>query len=241
MPCEACASSCAATQNYQFAFETMGDQPGHTLHGGPNGDCPILAEQVEQELLRIEANQAELEDRLTQLEERMYRLDDIDLSGTVGTGTALTIPPEVRGVFRSYTIEVDGGVSDVPNCPIIVRVNGINEQEYRSTSYVWDVDSSSAMEQQNLDSTAFPRVGFLGQFSPGIARITMRPRNTGETGFVSWTSHSWCNNGVNGSTLGRSGGRWNGDTQEIQTFVVRTNNSVHEWSTGTGATLWGHI
>jgi|SRR5690554_3709489 len=42
------------TSAYKFPWEALGDQPGHSLHGGSSGTEPILAERVEDELIRIE-------------------------------------------------------------------------------------------------------------------------------------------------------------------------------------------
>lgn len=42
------------TSVYQFPYEELGDQPGHSLHGGSSGTEEILAEKVEEELVRIE-------------------------------------------------------------------------------------------------------------------------------------------------------------------------------------------
>ena len=43
-----------STSVYGFEFENLGDEPGRTLTGGESATSPILAEQVEAELVRVD-------------------------------------------------------------------------------------------------------------------------------------------------------------------------------------------
>lgn len=166
----------------------------------------------------------------------MVQLDQVSLSGTVGTGTALTIPSQLRGTFRSYYLEVDADVGE-SNEPIVVLVNGLADDNYRSVASVFDEDLT-VITSSELNGTSFPRTGYMGQFG-GLAKITLRPRSIGDTGFVGWSGSGYVNSGGTTQRNFLSGGRWNGSIQEIQNFTIRTTSGGHTWGSNANATLWG--
>lgn len=73
----------SVTPVYGFPFESASDQPGITLNRGEFGLDPLLAEAVEEELIRIEGDVSDNSDRITAVE-------------------TLQDPPSCR-VFRSTT------------------------------------------------------------------------------------------------------------------------------------------
>lgn len=226
------------TPVYGLPFESPGDLPGHTLDGGPVGDQPILAEAVEAELSRVDGAIQDASDALAQLENKLFLLDRVNLTGEVGTGTPLVIPSDMRGEFDSYVLEVDASVG-VSLQPLVVRVNGLADDNYRATATAFDTALTS-QASSNLNDTSFPRTGFLGEFG-SFHRIYFRPRSKGNTGFVQWVSNGWANEGGANSILVFGGGRWNGSVQTIANFTIRTNSSSDVWSGNSSATLWGRI
>lgn len=166
----------------------------------------------------------------------MVQLDHVELTGTVSTGTAVTIPSQLRGTFRSYYLEVDADVGE-SNEPIVVRVNGLSDDNNRAIGTVMESDLTVVVSS-DLDDTSFPRTGFMGQFG-GVAKITFRPRTLGNTGFIGWTGHGYVNSGGSTQRHFLSGGRWNGTSQEIQNFTIRTTDTGHTWGSNSFATLWG--
>ncbi len=172
-------------------------------------------------------------------------LDEVDLTGTVGTGVDLVIPEMYQGKIRRFEVNVQGGVARVDGdlMPIVIRINGDSGENYRVNTIVWDTDDNSVRASRADNGTNFPRTGYLGYFTPGSMQVIFSPRSLAETGFISWTSQGWCNNGATSSEcyVWYGGGRWNGTTQPITHFTVRTNQTADEWSVGTKAMLLGVI
>lgn len=228
------------TPVYSLPYELFpSDEPGITLHGGQAGNEAILAEAVEDELVRVDNNAVALENRVEDLEDQVFRLSRVALDGTVGTGTDIEIPNNYRGGFDSYVLEVDGHVSESYR-PLLVLVNGIFEAEYRVSASAFSPVNFSVNAFQDVRSTAFPRFGFLGSFG-SFHRIYLRPSTKGTTGFIQWISHGWVNQGGGSNSLVLSGGRWNGSVQEITHFTVRTTNNSDVWGSNSFATLWGRV
>src|SRR5690606_21750337 len=96
-------------------------------------------EKVEAELERVDATASGINERVTAIEERVFRLAQISLSGEIGAGTDLVIPNDVRGEFRSYLLEVQAGAVGQSNRPLVVRVNGVDEEEYRAQALAWEL------------------------------------------------------------------------------------------------------
>lgn len=226
-----------STVPYGFAFEVPRDRPGVTLTGGPSGvESPILAEQINDEFERVDEDLLDLSDEITTLQDRTSVLSHVSLSGTVGTGTALTIPADLRGTFRSYVLHVSAYVSE-SLAPLVVRVNGISAVEYRHAAQA--VRPDNTVLESTLDAqTDFPRMGYMGLFG-GFVAITFRPFGLGNVGLINWTADGFANQGATGSCMVRSAGRWNGTIQELENFTIRTTGLSSEWVNGSDATLWG--
>lgn len=169
----------------------------------------------------------------------MVRLAHVSLSGTVGTGTDLEIPAELRGLFRSYTLQVNAGITSETNRRLVVLIAGDTGANYRANARADNTDGDTLISVAQ-NNEALPQVGYLGGFAPGLAEITYRPGSLGNTGTMAWSGHGWANNGASDSTIWRSGGRWNGSSTAIDRFTLRTAATGDSWTGSSEATLWGH-
>jgi hypothetical protein len=227
------------TSVYGFEFEKRTEVPGRTLHGD-NDTSPILARQVEDELLRVDSEVSDIGSDLQALEEATIRLAHVSLTGTVSGGTNLVIPASLRGTFRFYRVIVDGVIIGVSYRALLVLPNAITETEYRAQAIAQRPgDPPTIVAHSDQNNVGFPVMGYLGQFGPSQMELHLKPRSLGQTGFISWTGQGWSNDGSSGSAIIQSGGRWNGTSQQIDSFRVRTNNSSDEWGSNSAATLWG--
>ena len=231
-------SDVPVTPVYGLPYERWAGLSGRTLTGGPTGEDPILAEAVEAELQRVDGDVQDTNDALTQLENKLFLLDRVNLTGEVGTGTPLVIPEAMRGEFDSYVVEVDGHVG-LSLRRLVVRINGIPDDEYRANATAF-TSALSVLENTDHSSTNLPATGLMGEFG-AFHRIVFRPRSKGDTGFVQWVGQGWANEGGSSNAIVLSGGRWNGTAQEITHFTVRTNFTEHVWSSNASATLWGRV
>lgn len=116
------------TPVYGFSYEAMGDQPGHSLHGGSAGTEPILAEQVENELIRVDQD---IEDAGNRYLGTGWH-DITPLGGQVITGeTIFQIPPQE---FDMIQINFRGNLDD--EGIVNVRVNNdLTEDLHRRFRY----------------------------------------------------------------------------------------------------------
>lgn len=223
-------------------YETLDDgEPTRTLNGGSSGTADILAIKTQEALTAIRGDASSLDDRVSELEDKVFLLDRVSLSGTVGMGTDLVIPSALRGEFDSYVLEVDAHVSQSLRA-FVVRINGLADDNYRAVATAFNT-SLSVQKSFNEDGTSFPRFGFFGAFG-SFMRAYIRPRSKGETGFVQWTCQGWANEGGASSIMTLAGGRWNGTVQELTHLTVRTAGSgstSDTWGSSSSATLWGRV
>lgn len=173
-------------------------------------------------------------------------LDEVNMGGQDmpgGSGHTLHIPPALQGTFRSYTVEVMGGVSGGFSHgadAFMVRINGDGGENYRSASQAWTYDGTIISSLEN-DSSAFPRSGYISTYQ-ALTIVTLKPTTLGDTGFFSWEASGWGNTGAgSGGYLFQAGGRWNGTVQRITQFNFRTSTiSGRVWTSNARAELWGH-
>ena len=183
---------------------------------------------------------------LTPLERQgLVVLDEVNLTGAVGTGVDLVVPEMYQGKIRRFEVNVHGGVVRVDGdlMPIVIRINGDDGNNYRVNTIVWDTQNNSVASSRADTAANFPRTGYLGYFTAGSMQAIFYPRSLAATGFIAWTSQGWCNNGTtsNECYVWHGGGRWNSTSQPITHFTVRTSATGDEWAVGTKAMLLGVI
>src|SRR5690606_18584353 len=89
------------TPVYGLPFEAPGDLPGRTLDGA-GGTSPILAEQVEDELARIDDDVVDLQDQIDDINATGWQ-DLTPAGGTTITGnTTFAIPSSDFDIIRIY-------------------------------------------------------------------------------------------------------------------------------------------
>ncbi|HLS14137.1 MAG TPA: hypothetical protein VK095_06455 [Beutenbergiaceae bacterium] len=165
-------------------------------------------------------------------------LAEASLSGNVGGGTALTVPPTLRGTFRKYVVEIAASLAGAdPLLNLVVRVNGDSGSNY--TSHLTARYLDDRIRFQNASSTALPAVGFVGT-SAGITRVTYSNRALGSTGLLMWTVEGWADTGTGGGANVVGGGKWSGTSALTSHFTVRTASSSDTWGSGAIARLWGY-
>lgn len=148
------------TPTYSLPFEkNPEDLPGKTLHGGPAGTDPILAEAVETEIIRVDDNISDLDERLTAIETGHGPFQSASwrpiATGTTGSVDSFqidltddgrfTTPPRwnlVR-VYMRFDLNDSGGGTARVN----MQINGDNSPSYNSGFITYDADG-------NLDLTS---------------------------------------------------------------------------------------
>lgn len=135
-----------STSIYNLPYEDLDDEPGHSLHGGQFGTEPILAVEVEEELVRIEAGATSLESRVAALEANAAIKRWQLLGSATVVGPAFTIPVEA-GVYSQLRLTLTGDLDGAGS--VELRVNGDTTAAlHRYGLLVWDAAGA-------LDITAF--------------------------------------------------------------------------------------
>jgi hypothetical protein len=122
------------TPIYGLPFEHEDDQPLHSLTGGSSGTEPILAEEVEDELARIEGDIADVESDLAgQLAQadQVYVEPDVNVASADGDkelAASVTVTVGPQGIAHiSVSCLVDLTPATGTNIPRIwVRLSGAN-------------------------------------------------------------------------------------------------------------------
>lgn len=170
----------------------------------------------------------------------VVELDHANLSGTIGSGTDLVVPSRLRGIFRSYEIEVDAGIPEGTVQRVEVYVNGDTGNNYR-----WDHDrfnpDSGNHAGADADGDDGGVIGVVHDFSPSMILARFRPRSLGQVDAMSWAAHGWANAGGGlASTVTRAGGRWSGGSlQDIEFFRIGSSDIGFTWASNSSATLRG--
>lgn len=121
------------TPIYGLPFEALADQPGHSLHGGTAGLDPILAEEVEEELSRVDGDISEIVNvAIPGLEEQATSAQVIDVIDS-GQGTNTTEFTGIDQTYRDLVILWRGssdGAGQLDN--LALRFNGDGDDNYLS-------------------------------------------------------------------------------------------------------------
>lgn len=127
-----------STDKYQFPYEALTDQPGWSLHGGLAGNQPILAEEVDRELARVESEADDaVSDLRTDLDilEGAFRTTGVQMLDYINTGSGtnttefVNIPQTFRHLSVVWYGQSDGsGQID----SLAVRFNGDGGDNYIS-------------------------------------------------------------------------------------------------------------
>ena len=138
------------TPIYGFSFETLDDAPGHSLHGGLDGTQPILAEQVESEISRVDDSSNELEDRISLLETTGWK--DI-VHGELWTANPISIPANLYDMIR---VRIGGSISGGAGT-VTMQVNqeSGNTSLHESAWMTWNPSATAILESAVFTGNAW--------------------------------------------------------------------------------------
>lgn len=192
------------SQNYGFVYEDPNsDQPLSSLTGGSSGTYPILAEQVDDELSRVEGQViADLDDRVAILEAvpsppGWVKID----SGSVSNVATFVIPAWEAEAYTALRLRMQGTASAAGN--IRVRCDDDNTADLHTWGLlVWDMGGD--LEFNNFDATdTFWQVG---QWGTGTSNLELLIFNTGTEAVATYQSTAFRIGGAAGTTTRSFGG-----------------------------------
>jgi hypothetical protein len=149
-----------STTVYDLPFEHEDDQPLHSLTGGSSGTEPILAEEVETELIRIDADVAAVQDAvavgwrpiIAGTETGNFTID-LTASGEFPAGTFDLIQVRFRGSLSEESY-------------LQVRVNGDSTADlHRRASWLISSVDGSVIDPHSADGTTWR----IAQWSTGVS------------------------------------------------------------------------
>lgn len=192
------------TPIYGLPFEQASDQPGITLTGGEFGLEEILAEEVEDELQRIDGETTDLEDRVTEIENQGVLGWTYITHGT-GSGATITLDATDGGRFSVGTfgmLRLSGRFDLDTTGEIFMRLNGDTSTIYRSGSLTfssggvvvtnrasatlgsWSIAHGATLSTNNFITTIFhTNTNELNNYQS----TSTRQSNTAST--HDWTNH----------------------------------------------------
>ncbi len=227
------------TPNYQFDYEALTDPPGETLNGGLGGTHPILAEQVDAELARVEsetgASIATIADDLADFHilYNTHALQTIAIIDT-GAGTNTTEFTGIPQTFRDLVIDWKGnsdGAGEIDAC--VMRFNG----DAGATNYNWrrNRNTAAAAYLSEEGTTSAVHVGFVGtDNSQGTVWIQNYAGTTTKTCHGNGFSRG--QSGGTNTFFTTAGGKW-ASTAAIN--AIRIWPSGQNWDINPKITLFG--
>lgn len=157
----------ASTSTFGFVYEVEGEEPGHSLRAGGDSGADILAEQVEDELVRVDSSVADHESRLGTIEDNgLASWVQVD-SGSEPSAATFVISGIPTGVYRAVRLTLMGNAGSASE-PIRIRFNGDNTSElHRSGCIVRNANN-------DLVTSAFPGFNLgtfwhIGQWGGGVS------------------------------------------------------------------------
>lgn len=220
-----------STNIYNFPYEDIKDQPGHTLHGGQFGTDPILAQAVEDELSRVEgetdADIDQVAADLTTLDNR-FTATGLQTIATINSGSAtnttefFNIPQTFRDLIILWRGQSNGaGQIDA----LSVRFNSDGGSNY---TWVRNRNSSAENFDSSISSSTSAHSGLVGtdgssgsihimDYTSGEPKLTLgsaiaRGQGGGTNTFGFFGGGQWSSTApINSVRLWPSGQLWEGD------------------------------
>lgn len=165
-------------------------------------------------------------------------LDDINMSGNNRDPIReFTIPPNLVGAFRRYVVSVKGGLTGSSDTrPFLLRFNGDSGENYRASCYA--TQGNTLLASSQLTGTAFPRVGYMGNWE-GHLNVNLHPRRS--TNQIYWSTTGWVQNGNGNNYTVAGGGLWvNSGSGGIETIQLLCSAVADTWNSNSSAQLWGY-
>jgi hypothetical protein len=187
-----------------YHYESENDPPGVSLRA----PGPILAEQVEQDVVSIESSVATLDGDFSALEasigDRVRRIATIN----TGTGTNLTEFTNIPQTFRDLMIYWFGGSDGTGELDTLaLRFNGDSGNNYEG---ILSRNTETGTFSSSSGTFSVQRAGHVGTHrGAGVIHIPQYS-TTGTYKMVTATSIARGNSGTVNTYTTQSGGRWSG-------------------------------
>lgn len=228
-----------STNIYGFPYENIGDQPGHTLHGGEFGTEPILAIEVEEELNRVEIERtaattqvaADLADLAALFDTTgAQTIDTIDTGNGTNTTEFTGIPQDFR-VLAVFWEGVSDGGGEID--ALAVRFNSDGGNNYVTVS---NRNTAAGAFTSDVGTFSVARAGQVGTFRSGGMFFVPAYNLSGASKMI------YGNSSAVGQSLGANvftawaGGRWTGTAAVTS---IRIWPSGQQWDGDPHLTLIG--
>lgn len=163
-----------------FEFERFPtDEPGRTLHGGHAGNSPILAEQIQEKFVGVDAQLADMAARLAALEDGTGGAGWIPITSGSNSGASFSIDLTAAGKFPSpplwSVVQIHMRVDLDAVGEVRMSINGENNNTYRSGSFMIDSEVPSTFDGENWhreDATSWS-LAQLSTISTGNINLTL--------------------------------------------------------------------
>lgn len=222
------------TGTYGFEYEPLsGDEPGRTLHGGTSGTSPILAEQIDDEFARVDADIQSVQDDVgaaTQLIERNRVTSDTDF-------VDFTVPQ----TYRNLRLVITGYHNGTGEFELVwLRFNGDSSSNYRNL--VAGFDGAGAITPHHNMGANAAEVAYVNSLSPRGSVDILIPEYRDATGgrYLSATAVWSANAGTaTGNMRTGTGGAllFTSSGADLAQLRVGVRNEL--WGAGTTFSLWG--
>lgn len=166
------------TPVYGLPYEKFrGDEPGRTLNSGSSGTSPILAEEVEDELARVDNDVADLQSRTATLEANPVP-GWVPIRRGTGDGTTFLIDNIPTGVYDRLRLTLFGSVDTAGT--IRLRINGDATTDLHRYGILVH-DAAGALDVSNWDDEEFWHIAQWGTALTNTAQVEMWPTDVFET------------------------------------------------------------
>lgn len=213
------------TPIYGLPFENPSEQPGITLHGGVPPSSPILAEEVEEELQRIDTDVTNLG---IQFQDAVVILDAIDTAGLSLSTATMSVPSG----YNNLMIMWHGNHNGSGRVSLMARFNGDTGNNYgRQGCYAdsnnWTFDNAEV-------SVGATRVGYIGSALRSGGTIWIENVESGSVPIC----HGQGMHAITGArVMHQAGGSWSG-TPPITSVTI--GPLTGSWSNGRLA-MYGYL
>jgi hypothetical protein len=215
------------TDNFNFPYEALTDQPGWSLHGGLLGTELILAEEVDRELNRVESDATsgigDLRSDLNLLSDRFnttgaQTIDYINDGAGTNTTEFVNIPQNFKDLLILWYGQSDGA-GEIDS--LALRFNGDG-----GNNYVSRLTRNTSTDTYSTSSGTFSvlRAGYVGT-TRGVGAVWIPSYSLTLTKYAHGTGFARGLSGGNNTFTCSAGGHWTG-TAAIESIRVWVSSQL---------------
>lgn len=215
------------TNNYNFPYEALTDQPGWSLHGGLLGTELILAEEVDRELNRVESGAtSDIGDLRSDLDLLSTRFNTtgaqtIDyITDGIGTNTTefVNIPQNFKDLLLLWTGQSDGS-GEIDS--LALRFNGDG-----GNNYISRLTRNTSTDTYSTTSGTFSvlRGGYVGT-TRGVGAVWIPSYSLTLNKYIHGSNFARGQSGGNNTFTCTAGGHWTG-TAAIDSIRVWVSSQL---------------